>query len=189
VTGIQMMADGVTHPFRASKSGQLVSWWLKLPKMRKSQIKSFSELFGGGPAARISVLRRGQRGRVRLIRQSPVEQLKQHVDSSGRVRFKLAEALPIRKGDYVGLTAVTWTPAFAVDLDSSDDVWLASRSRRRCNTPSSRNADRFAAYYRKSDAHEEASTVKRYRCTYRTARLLYWARMLPDQAAPPEGNK
>ena len=31
VTGIQMMADGTPHPFRAPKTGTLVSWWLKLP--------------------------------------------------------------------------------------------------------------------------------------------------------------
>ena len=52
VTGIQMVADGADHPFRVPSNGQLVSWWLKLPQLRDTQLRSFSELFGGNPAAR-----------------------------------------------------------------------------------------------------------------------------------------
>jgi hypothetical protein len=188
VTGIQMKADGVDHPFRVPASGQLVSWWLKLPQLRASQIKSFSELFGGSPAARVSVLRRGDRGRVRLVRQSPTFQLKSRLGAKGRVRFRLAEPLRVKEGDYIGLTAETWIPAFAVGLDAINNVWLASRPEERCSTPSSRDPDRFATYYKKNDAHLEASTVRHYRCLYRTARLLYWARLVPDQPPPEPGG-
>lgn len=185
VTGIQMKADGVEHPFRAASDGQIVAWWLKLPAMRSTQVKSFSDLFGGPPSARISILRRGKNGRVRLVRQGPIEQLQAHLGGKGRARFKLAEPLRVKEGDYVGVTAITWVPSFAVGLDPVGDSWLASRPEPRCNTPSSRNPQRFARYYRRSDAHAEASTVKEYRCLYRTARLLYWARMVPDEPAPP----
>jgi hypothetical protein len=188
VTGIQMKADGVEHPFRAPSSGQLVSWWLKLPELRRSQIKSFSELFGGAPAARVSVLRRGERGRVRLVRQSPTEQLRDRIGAKGRARFRLAEPLRVKEGDYVGLTAETWIPAFAVGLDAVNNTWLASRTEQRCSTPSSRDPDRFARYYKTNDAHLEASTVRQYRCLYRTARLLYWARLVPDQPEPGPGG-
>jgi len=181
VTGIQMRANGVEHPFRAPASGQIVSWWLKLPALRASQVKSFSDLFGGGPAARIAILRRGKTGRVRLVRQSPTEDLKPHLGARGRVRFRLLEPLRVKEGDYVGLTALTWVPAFAVGLDPVGDAWLASRPERRCDTPSSRDPNRFAHYYKRNDAHSETSTVKEYRCTYRTARLLYWARLVPDE--------
>src|SRR5919108_5832727 len=47
VTGIQMRAAGVNHPFRAPVDGQIVAWWLKLPELRRSQIKSFAGFFGG----------------------------------------------------------------------------------------------------------------------------------------------
>jgi hypothetical protein len=185
VTGIQMRADAVQHLFRAPQNGQLVAWWLKLPELRDTQLRSFSELFGGSPAARISVLRRGKRGRVRLVRQGPTEQLREHLGTKGRVRFRLAEPLRVKEGDYVGLTAVTWIPAFAVGLSAADNVWLASRPENRCSTPSSQNPERFAAYYKTTDAHLESSTVRHYRCLYRTARLLYWARVVPDPT-PPE---
>jgi hypothetical protein len=184
VTGIQMRASGVDHPFRAPSSGQIVAWWLKLPALRASQMKSFSDLFGGGPAARIAILRRGKGGRVRLVRQSPTEDLKPHLGARGRVRFRLLEPLRVKEGDYVGLTALTWVPAFAVGLDPVGDAWLASRPERRCDTPSSRDPDRFARYYKRNDAHSETSTVREYRCTYRTARLLYWARLVPDEPQP-----
>jgi hypothetical protein len=188
VTGIQMKADGLDHPFRVPIDGQLVSWWLKLPELRETQLRSFSELFGGNPAARISVLRRGKRGRVRLVRQGPTEQLRAHLDGKGRTRFRLAEPLRVKEGDYVGLTAVTWIPAFAVGLDAAANVWLASRTKDRCSTPSSQNPERFAAYYKTNDAHLESSTVRHYRCVYRTARLLYWARVVPDATPPAPGG-
>jgi hypothetical protein len=188
VTGIQMKADGVDHPFRSPANGQLVSWWLKLPQLHDSQLRSFSELFGGSPSARIAILRRGKRGRVRLVRQGPTEQLREHLGTKGRVRFRLAEPLRIKEGDYVGLTAVTWTPAFAVSLDAVNNVWLASRAKDRCSTPSSQDPQRFAAYYKTTDAHLEPSTVRRYRCLYRTARLLYWARVVPDAVQPQPGG-
>ena len=186
VTGVQMKADGVEHPFRSPVDGQLVSWWLKLPRLHSTQIKSFSGLFGGRPAARIAVLRRGKRGRVRLVRQSQTEQLTSHLGEKGRTKFRVTPPLHVSQGDYVGLTAVTWLPAFAVGLDAVNDVWLASRTKDRCDTPSSSDPERFAAYYKKSDAHLGSSTVRHYRCLYRTARLLYWARIVPDSgsAAP-----
>jgi hypothetical protein len=184
VTGIQMIADGVQHPFRSPSNGQLVSWWLRLPRMRSTQIRSFSDLFGGAPAARIAVIRRGIR-RMRLVRQSTTQVLRAYLDRARRVHFRVEPPLRVKKGDYIGLSAVTWVPAFATGLDPLGDVWLASRPKPRCETPSSRDPDRFAKYYKTNDAHLDASTVKRYRCRYRTARLLYWARIVPDPVIEP----
>jgi hypothetical protein len=180
VTGIQMMADGVAHPFRSPKTGTLVSWWLKLPRLRPTQMRSFDSFFGGDPVARIAVLRRGIKGRFRLIDQGPPQSLKDQLGQKGRVRFKLVQPLRVQAGDYVGLTAVTWVPAFAVNLDATKNYWLASRSRKLCATPSSKDPKRFAAYYKRNQAHLQASTAKLYQCTYQTARLLYWARIVPD---------
>jgi hypothetical protein len=180
VTGIQMMADGTPHPFRAPKAGTLVSWWLKLPKLSDTQLRSFNSFFGGDPTARIAVLRRGLKGRFRLVRQGPSQSLGPDLGKKGRVRYKLQQPLRVEAGDYVGLTAVTWVPAFAVNLDGTQNYWLASRARARCDTPSSKDPKRFAAYYKRNQAHLEASTALPYQCTYRTARLLYWARIVPD---------
>ena len=183
VTGIQMRAAGVDHPFRSPVDGQVVAWWLKLPTMRPGQISTFNSLFGGDPAARVVVLRRGVRGRFRLVRQSATQELRADLGARGRVRYRLAEPLSVKEGDYVGLTAVTWVPAFAVDLDAAGNEWLASRPKRRCATPSSSRPKRFKEYYRRTDAQLESSTAQEYRCTYQTARLLYWARVVPDAAA------
>jgi hypothetical protein len=180
VTGVQMMADGVEHPFRAPKSGTIVAWWLKLPALNQMQLRSFNSFFGGGPSARLAVLRRGVKGRFRLVRQSPTQSLKADLGKRGRVRYKLAQPLRVQEGDYVGLTAVTWVPAFSVNLDGTQNYWLASRPRSRCDTPSSRDPKRFAAYYKRNQAHLQSSTAIPYQCTYRTARLLYWARIVPD---------
>jgi hypothetical protein len=183
VTGIQMTAGAVDHPFRSPVDGQLVAWWLKLPTMRSTQISTFNSLFGGDPAARVVVLRRGIRGRFRLVRQSETQPLLSDLGASGRVRYRLSQPLQVKEGDYIGLTAVTWVPAFAVNLDAAGNEWLASRPQRRCATPSSSRPKRFKEFYRRTDAHLEASTAQEYRCTYQTARLLYWARIVPDVPA------
>ena len=183
VTGVQMLAAGVDHPFRAPASGQMVAWWLKLPTLRSTQIKTFNGLFGGDPAARVAVLRRGVRGRFRLVRQSATQLLRGDLGSKGRVRYKLAEPLRVKEGDYVGLTAVTWVPAFAVNLDAASNSWMASRPKRRCATPSSSRPKAFERYYKRNDAHLRSSTAKPYECSYQTARLLYWARIVPDAPA------
>jgi hypothetical protein len=183
VTGIQMRAAGVEHPFKSPMTGQLVAWWLKLPALRSTQVRTFNGLFGGEPAARIAVLRRGKSGRFRLVRQSPTQALRGDLGQKGRVRYRLAQPLRVKEGDYIGLTAVTWLPAFAVNLDAAGNAWLASRAKRRCETPSSTRPKRFAEYYKRNDAHLQSSTAKLYECTYQTARLLYWARIVPEGPA------
>jgi len=183
VTGIQMMAEGIEHPFKAPQSGQLVSYWLKLPTLRSTQIRTFNGLFGGDPVARIAVLRRGKRGRFRLIRQSANQPLRGDLGRRGRVRYRLAQPLRVKEGDYIGLTAVTWIPAFAVNLDAAGNSWLASRRKRRCATPASSRPKQFERYYKRNDAQLQSSTVKQYQCSYQTARLLYWARIVPDAPA------
>jgi hypothetical protein len=184
VTGIQMAADGVPHPFKVPKTGTIVSWWLKLPALNDTQQRSFNSFFGGDPSARLAVLRRGLKGRFRLVRQSETQSLKADLGKKGRVRYKLAQPLRVQEGDYVGLTAVTWVPAFAVNLDGTQNYWLASRARQNCDTPSSKDPKKFAAYYKRNQAHLQASTARPYQCTYRTARLLYWARIVPDPETP-----
>ena len=184
VTGVQMKASGVEHPFRTPVSGQLVAWWLKLPNLRSTQIRTFNGLFGGDPTARIAVLRRGKAGRFRLIRQSDNQPLRADLGKAGRVRYRLATPLRVKAGDYIGLTAVTWLPAFAVNLDAPGNSWLASRGKRRCATPASTRPKEFERYYKRNDAQLRVSTVKRYVCSYETARLLYWARIVPDTPAP-----
>ena len=62
VTGIQMRASGVDQPFKVPPNGQLVAWWLKLPKLRSTQIRTFNGLFGGDPVARVSRSCAGARG-------------------------------------------------------------------------------------------------------------------------------
>jgi hypothetical protein len=182
LTGIQLSADGSGHPFLSPVKGRVIAWWLRLPQLRDSQMKSFSDLFGGAPAVRLSILRRVRHGHFRLVRQSATQTLSDYHGQKLWPFFSLPEPLQVNRGDYVGLTAVTWVPAFAVGLDSAGNSWLASRPKRRCNIPSSTDPKRFAAYYQATDAHAQAGSVKDYKCLYRTARLLYWALVVPDIA-------
>ena len=101
------------------------------------------------------------------------------------MRFRLAQPLRVQEGDYVGLTAITWVPAFSVNLDGTQNFWLASRPRSRCDTPSSQDPKRFARLLQAQPGAPQSSTAIPYQCTYRTARLLYWARIVPGAHEPP----
>ncbi len=187
VTGVQMAAAGTARPYRIPKDGKLAAWWLKLPRLTETQVKSFNKLFGGEPAARVAVLRKGIRGRYRMIRQSETVQLRDKLGAKGRLKVRLPEPLDVRKGDYVGVTAVTWMPSFAVGLRAKGNYWLASRSKKRCKTPSSTNLKAFKRYYKTNDAQLKPSTVKLYQCRYQTARLIYWVRIVPNEPASGAG--
>ena len=75
------------------------------------------------------MLRRGIRGRFRLVRQSPTQTLRADLGARGPRAYRLAQPLQVKEGDYVGLTAVTWVPAFAVNLDA-DEQRMAGEPRR-----------------------------------------------------------
>jgi hypothetical protein len=83
------------------------------------------------------------------------------------VQFPLERSLPIKKGQYVGLSVPSWAPALQIGL-GADTSWRASRSRTTCGDTSTqsalvgtRNATAFA-------------------CLFKTARLTYSATMITN---------
>ena len=183
MTGIQMKADGVDHPFRAPMTGPLVVVVAEAAAAAQhadpvvqQPLRRRARGPGGGPAA----------GQGRAASASCARARRSHCAPISTARAARAtgsqEPLRVKEGDYVGLTAVTWMPAFAVNLDAAANYWLASRPKDRCARRPASRPKRFAAYYRATQAHLQSSTVKVYQCTYQTARLLYWARIVPDGA-------
>ena len=123
-----------------------------------TQISSFNSLFGGEPggADRRPAAREARPLPARAPERRP-RRCGRISDSKGRVRYRLAEPLRVKEGDYVGLTAVTWIPAFAVDLDAAGNEWLASRPEaalRDAVQQQARSASR--TYYRRTDAQLES---------------------------------
>ena len=172
VTGFQTLASRRTErkalPFRVPFNGELTSWTISLAFPTDQQRAYFNENWGSPAKARIGVLRRVPKTkppRSRLVRQSPPRSL---AGWFGRTpRFRLPEAIPVRRGQILALTVPTWAPALVIDVNKRNR-WRASRSPNRCLKPE---------HQRRSRPHQVLGG-RVYGCLYETARLLYSARIV-----------
>jgi hypothetical protein len=170
VTGFQKVANGKQGLFRVPKAGKIVAFSVDLAKPRKSERDFFrTELgdrcCGGDPTVRLALLSHAAGKKFRLRAQSP--RVKVGGDLNSRPIFTLNRPLKVEKGWIIGLTTKTWLPNFAHDLKRSGNVWRASRRSNRC--------EGFNNLTKNSRPHTNKGTVRNYGCTYKRARLLYWA--------------
>jgi hypothetical protein len=114
----------------------------------------------------------------KLKSQSPVEDLSDFLGQT--TTFTLDSPLRVKPRNIVALTVPTWAPAFAIN-QSADTKWQASRKRGKCNA----TADILAG-----TPQDAVDSQRSYGCTYRTARLLYSATVVPDpNQAPPKKKR
>jgi hypothetical protein len=169
VSGYQGRSDAVRNPFQVPSDGRIVAFTITLARLEQNQMSYFTNLYGGTPAARLTILRRGKRRRSRLdhrvMAQSRLYRLHRYFGSSPT--FALSEPLRVRRGNIVALTVPTWAPAFARDL-AKTNWWRSSRRKGDCDNVTQRGAQQMLG------------NVGRYGCTYHTARLLYTATYVPD---------
>ena len=176
VTGFQTSIDGSSSPFVVPARGRIAAWSIKLGMPVKSDIKGFNRRFGE-PKARLSILRPvrreasdGRGPRYKLLRASPVIRLRPLFGTT--VNLVLRRPLKVNRGHVVALTLPTWAPAFSVG-ETKRSRWRASRA------PTSRRGDCVTkegfANLRAGAPQQKLASRRAYKCSYRGARLLYWA--------------
>jgi len=177
VTGFQNTIGAIKNPFVVPSEGELIAWSIKLGKPNKPDRREFNEEFGGSQA-RLAVLRKvpgsSNPKRYKLIRQSPVQNLASFFGQTAT--FTLTAPLAVKRGDVVGLTILSWAPAFALGQGNASK-WTASRratkKRGGCSDEDGRaNIQAGAPQVKKG-------TQKPYGCRYSGARLLYSATFAP----------
>jgi hypothetical protein len=176
VTGYQVQIGRSKNPMTVSKSGKVVAFSIKLGQPNTQQTQFFTNLFGGQPQARISVLKTLPKGHMaELLNQSEVFNLGPYLGSTPT--FALHTPLSVQAGRTIALTVPTWVPAFAVGL-GSDQAWRSSRSSKDCNSQAPADQQRL-------------KSVAAYQCFYRTARLLYSVSYVPNPTPtnPPPSHK
>jgi hypothetical protein len=168
VTGYQDRIDGWKNSYWPKERGRITAFTVGLGAPSSANIESFDDLFGESQA-RISILRLAKKKRrerrARLVAQSEVYDLSPYFGSSPT--FALDQPLPVGRRHVVALTIPTWAPSFAVGL-SRGNRWRAARDPEDCD-----NLEDPAV-------HEELRSVMQYKCSYRTARLVYSATFVPD---------
>ena len=172
-TGFQTSIGKTKNPFVSPVRGKVVAWSIKLSAPRSGQISFFNDFFGGPPSARISVLKpirkKIKMGKpfYRLKTQGPVEELMPFLGQT--TTFALQKPLIVKKGQIVALTVPTWAPAFAVNLGNKT-AWRGSRKKGKCTNREDIRLGRPA---------EIVGKDRVFGCSYKTARLLYSATVVP----------
>jgi hypothetical protein len=176
VSGYMGRSGKGTNPFQIPRDGKIVAFTVSLGKPDANQVKFFTDLYGGPPQVRISVVRRGLKRKTRLnhrlLRQSPLFRVDHYFGSSPT--FALDTPMKVSKGNIIALTVPTWAPAFAVNLPKSN-WWRSSRSKGKCSDVS------------QAAAQKTPGAVRVYGCTYFRARLLYTVTYVPDPR-PTDGS-
>jgi hypothetical protein len=170
VTGFQVSNGQTRSPFIVPHDGTIKSWTLTLAQPTNQQRSFFNGFFGTPPEARISILRRVPNTnppRYTLRSQGSIKVLTPYLGQT----VKFGSSLRVEQGDIVAITVLTWAPAFAQNLSSSN-VWRASREAGKCtNSTDIRQGEPQVGLGRRAT----------YGCRYSTARLLYTATLVESR--------
>ena len=164
-TGYQAKVGPDRSLYKAPADGRIVAWTIALGNPGPKQTAFFAERLGGESQAAVVVLNPEKKLVRRVTAKAPLQKLTDYFGTV--VQFPLDRTLPIKKGQYVGLSVPSWAPALQLSL-GSDTSWRASRPKDACGDLStqfslvgSRRAMPFA-------------------CLYKTARLTYSATFIPS---------
>ncbi len=169
VTGYQVQIGSHKNPYQITQRGKIVAFTMNLGKPDAQQTQFFTNLFGGSPQARLTILKKPKRDKPKtndltVTQQTGVWNLGSYLGSTPT--FTLGKPLHVFPGAIVAITVPTWAPAFAINL-GPDQAWRSSRPKNDCNGTS-------------QVAQQTVKTTAGYDCFYRTARLLYTATFIPD---------
>ena len=175
------VSGGRKNPYYIRRDGHLVAFTVQLAKPTEEESNFFENSWGSPSTARVSVLRKGDtrktRLNYRLIRQSDTFRLDRYFGS--RPTFVFDSPIPVKKGNWIGLTVPTWAPLLATNLDRSN-WWRASRPSDSCE------GEEFGV---RQFAMEDLREVNKFGCTYHGARLLYTVTYVPgNRVTNPAGD-
>jgi hypothetical protein len=169
MTGFQAQIGSHKKPYVIHRDGYIVAFTIRLGKPDTSQTQFFTNLFGGIPQARLTLMKkpkadkRGTRD-LKVLGQSQVFDLSHYLGSTPT--FTLSKPLRVDAGSTLALTVPTWAPAFAINL-GDDQAWRSSRPKTDCNGTS-------------QSAITRVGRTGFFDCYYKTARLLFTATFVPD---------
>jgi hypothetical protein len=167
-TGYQAKVGPDRTLYQAPADGRIVAWTIALGKPGPKQTAFFTERLGGESQAAIVVLAPAKKLVRQVVAKSPLQRLTDYFGSS--VQFPLEQSLPIKKGQYIGLSVPSWAPALQIGL-ASDTSWRASRAADGCADTATQSA------------LVGARTSTAFKCLFR-ARMTYSATFIPSPTAP-----
>jgi hypothetical protein len=144
-TAIQTTSDGVSNPTIVKADGWIVAFTVGLsqlssnPTTEHSLLKGLdtfykSQTYGGTPQLELTVLQPGPSNQYTVVGQSGIYHVTPFLGQvlqeplSLPSTFSTFTALPVKKGDVIGLTVPTWAPVLTYNLSNSKFTYRQSRS-------------------------------------------------------------
>jgi hypothetical protein len=183
-TALETVSDGVHSPTKVKKNGWLVAFTVGLSnlssnvKTERTFLHSLNGRYGGAPQLAISVLKPGKNNKYTVAAVSQVFHVEPFL---GQVlqeplslpnKFSQFIALPVTKGEVVGLTVPTWAPVLGLDLDAKKFSYRQSRMRN-CTNPAGSQT-----------AQQKVGNNTRYLCNYPGTRVEYSLTEVVNQSYP-----
>jgi hypothetical protein len=172
-TAVQSISDGVKYPTTVKQDGWIVAFTAGLSKLssdattEKKYLHLLDQAYGGTPQLALTVLRPGPKNRYTVAAESQTFHL---IPFLGQVlqeplslppNFTQFTALPVKKGDVIGLSVPTWAPVLSYNLNASK---FAYRQSRMANCKNAAGAE---------TAQMTVGASTRYLCSYTGTRVEY----------------
>ncbi|MFT4034560.1 MAG: hypothetical protein QM679_03180 [Patulibacter sp.] len=175
-TGFQAKV-GTTKSFTtAPSSGSLVAWTLPLASVSSSQVSKVNALYGGAPSVALVVLDPLGKSNFKVVQKGPLVDVTNYLGTSPT--FALPTALPIKKGQVVGITVPTWAPVIQLGL-GADTSWRSTRPLQ----------EAMKANFSTQRALLGSNTQASFAALYQRARLAYSATFVPTPAVATSTSK
>jgi hypothetical protein len=183
-TAIEALSDGIINPTRVNEQGWIVSFTVGLsklvasPKTRATLIKAQDAQHGGPPELALTVLRPGPDNTFTVAAESAVYTLTPFLGQlfseplSLPPSFSTFTALPVVRGEVIGITVPTWAPVLGYDLSASKFAYRQSRRANCKNTAATQTAQ------------THVNDTADYGCYYTKTRVEYSATEITDTRAP-----
>jgi hypothetical protein len=183
-TAVQTETNGVLNPTKVTKDGWIVAFTVGLSRLTSDAktelglLKNLDGMWGGPPQIVLTVLKPGPKNKYTVAAQSATFHVLPFLGSvlqeplSLPPTFTTMTALPVKKGDVIGLTVLTWAPVLTYNLTSNKYSYRQSR-RANCTHAAAGQT-----------AQTTVGTTQQYLCDYTGTRVQYSATEVVNRPYP-----
>jgi hypothetical protein len=183
-TAVQTASDGVSNPTVVKNDGWIVSFTIGLSqlstnaKTEHNYLKTLDSAYGGTPQIALTVLQPGPKNKYTVAAESPIYHVTPFLGQvlqeplSLPPTFTTFTAIPVKKGDVIGLTVPTWAPVLTYNLNSTKFTYRQSR-RTNCKVAAGSQT-----------AQMTVGASASYLCNYTGTRVEYSATEVVDTPYP-----
>lgn len=165
-TGFQAKVGTTKNFTTAPADGHVVAWTLPLAAVSASQVKDVNSNYGGAPRVALVILAPLGKSMFKVVQKGPLLDMTKYLGTTPT--FALPTALPIKKGQVIGITVPTWAPVIQLGL-GADTSWRSTRPLKEAVQ------DKFS----EQRALVGSTTTGSFAALYQRARLAYSATFVP----------